>query len=300
MQTLSFGLTMPAYCIVSLLTGPRLLDSPSPQPQIESSSIRALRILPWSMTLCYIIPTILMCSRSFSGTLHQYLLAFWQPFPIWVALFQIIFSMGTSGSLLSNHPVELSSLRSSRTTVPHPLLWISPKSSFLQYQPLVKANSSRIATIRALAYATNFASYCAAFLHWVTIFLLLIAKFVSSLTTALGISGLSIIKTFMPANPFSPVQIRAMPQGVLVFLQYDFYIGTLAALIWTAFRHQELEVLKASESSKGAQWLPTIFALSVNVICFGPGATVVSYSYLREAELELMSMRRLESIEGQE
>jgi hypothetical protein len=279
MQTLSFGLTMPTYCIVSLLTGPRLLDSPSPQPQIESSSIRALRVLPWSMTLGYIIPTILMCSRSFSGTVHQYLLAFWQPFPIWVALFQIIFSMSTSGSLLS---------------------WIGPKSSFLQYQPLIKPNSSRIATLRALAYATNFASYCAAFLHWATIFILLIAKFVSSLTTALGISGLSIIKTFMPANPFSPVQIRAMPQGVLAFLQYDFYIGTLAALIWTAFRHQELEVLKASESSKGAQWWPTLFALSVNVICFGPGATVVSYSYLREAELELMSMRRLESIEEQE
>lgn len=100
----------------------------------------------------------------------------------------------------------------------------------------------------------------------------------------------------MPANPFSPVQIRAMPQGVLAFLQYDFYIGILAALIWTAFRHQELEALKASESSKAAQWWRTIFVMSANVICVGPGATVVGYTYLREAELEAMSMWRLESI----
>jgi len=167
MQTLSFGLTMPTYCIISLLTGPRLFNSLSPQSQIKSSSIRALRVLPWSMTLGYIIPTILMSSRSFSSTVHQYLLAFWQPFPLWVALFQIIFSMGTSGSLLSSHQTEVNTLGSPETLLPRPLLWLGAKSLSLQYQPPVKTNISRISTLRALAYVTNFASYCAAFLHWI-------------------------------------------------------------------------------------------------------------------------------------
>jgi hypothetical protein len=297
MQTLSFGLTMPTYCIISLLSGPRLLVSPSPQPQIESSSIRALRSLPLSMTLGYIIPTILMCSRRYSSTVHQYLLAFWQPFPIWVAFFQIIFSMGTSRSLLSSHPTKVNTLTSLTTSVPRPLLWMGPNSSFLQYEPLVKPNSTRIATLRALAYTTNFASYCAALLHWITIIILLILKFVPNLSDVLRVPEFSIIQTFMPANPVSPVQITAMPQGVLAFLQYDFYIGIVTALIWTAFRHRELEILKAREGASAAQWWVNIGTMFTNVICLGPGATVVSFAYLREAELELKAMRRLETID---
>lgn len=218
MQTLSFGLTMPTYCIISLLTGPRLFNSLSPQSQIKSSSIRALRVLPWSMTLGYIIPTILMSSRSFSSTVHQYLLAFWQPFPLWVALFQIIFSMGTSGSLLSSHQTEVNTLGSPETLLPRPLLWLGAKSLSLQYQPPVKTNISRISTLRALAYVTNFASYCAAFLHWIIILICLIPKFVPGLATFLGIPDINMLKAFMPANQFSPVQITAMPQGVLAFL----------------------------------------------------------------------------------
>jgi hypothetical protein len=300
MQTLSFGLTMPTYCIISLLTGPRLLDSPSPQPQIKSSSIPGLRVLPWSITLGYIIPTILMCSWSFSNTVHQYLLAFWQPFPLWVALFQIIFSMGTSGSLLSSHQTEVNTLSSPETLLPRPLLWLGAKSFFLQYKPPIKADISRISTLRAFAYVTNFASYCAAFLHWITILICLIPKFVPGLATFLGIPDINMLKAFMPANQFSPVQITAMPQGVLAFLQYDFYTGIFATLIWTAFRYQELDDLKSSEGAKAPPRWINIMILLTNVISFGPGATLIGYAYLLEAETELMAMRKLESMAAKE
>lgn len=290
MQTVSFGLTMPTYCIISLLTGSRLVDLRSPQLRIESNSIQALRVLPWSVTLGYIVPTILMCSRSFSSTAHQYLLAFWQPFPLWVALFQVIFSMGTSKPLLSSDQTEVNTLNSPKMSVTRPLLWMCSKSPFLQYRPLLTPNGTRIATLRALAYATNFASYCAAFLHWITIFVMFISKLVPSVSLCLGVPELSLVKTFMPANPFSPVQITAMPQGVLAFLQYDCYIGILAALIWTAFRQHQLEVLKGNSSTLWGN----ILMLFANVILLGPGATVVGYAYHREAELELMAMRRLD------
>ena len=290
MQTLSFGLTMPTYCIISLLTSPRLLGSSSSQPQIKSSSIGALRVMPWSMTLGYIIPTILMCSRSFSSTIHQYLLAFWQPFPLWVALFQVIFSVGTSGSLPPSHQTDIKALTSPKASLPRPMLWIGSGSSLLKYQSPVTTDGTRIASLRALAYATDFASYYAVSLHWITIFVLLSSKLIPSVSTLLGIPQLSIIKTFMPANPFLPLQITAMPQGVLAFLQYDFYIGILAALIWTMYRQHELEIFKGSSSHL---WV-SIWTLCINVICFGPGATVIGYAYLREAELELMAMRRLE------
>lgn len=243
---------------------------------------------------------ILMCSRSYSSTVHQYLVAFWQPFPLWVALFQTIFSMGTSGSLLSSHQTEVNNLTRPKISVPRPLLWMGPKSLFLQHQPLVEPNSSRIATLHALAYATNFASYCAAFLHWITILICLIPKFVPGLAILLGIPDINMLKAFTPANPFTPVQITAMPQGVLAFLKYDFYIGIFAALILTVFRHEELEILKSSEGAKAPQWWINILILLTNVICLGPGATVIGYAYLREAELELMVMRRLGSIHEEE
>jgi hypothetical protein len=114
----------------------------------------------------------------------------------------------------------------------------------------------------------------------------------------LGIPDINIVKAFTPANPFSPIQIKAMPQGVLAFLQYDFYIGIFAALVWTAFRHQELEVLKSRDSAKTPQWWINILTLLTNVISFGPGSTVIGYAYLREAETELIAARKLESIAG--
>jgi hypothetical protein len=143
------------------------------------------------MTLGYILPTILMCSRSFSSSVHQYLVAFWQSFPLWVALCQIIFSMGNSGSLLSLYQTKVSTLTSPKIS----LLWLRPKSSFLQYQPFVKPNSSRIATLRALAHAMNFASYCAAFLHWITLLLCLISKFIPGLAILLGIHDINMFKS---------------------------------------------------------------------------------------------------------
>jgi hypothetical protein len=103
----------------------------------------------------------------------------------------------------------------------------------------------------------------------------------------------------MPVNPFSPAQITAMPQGVLAFLQYDFYIAILAALIWTAFRHRELEVLRASEGAEGPWWI-NILTFLTNVIAFGPGATVIGPAYLWEAELELMAMQKLGSVHEEE
>jgi hypothetical protein len=81
-----------------------------------------------------------MCSRSFSSTVHQYLLAFWQTLPLCVSLIQMIFSVDTSGSLLSRHQTKVYARASPKTPVPHSLLWLGPKSSFLQYQPPAKPN----------------------------------------------------------------------------------------------------------------------------------------------------------------
>jgi hypothetical protein len=106
----------------------------------------------------------------------------------------------------------------------------------------------------------------------------------------LGIPEISIYKTFIPANPFSPVQIAAMPEGVLAFLQYDFYNGMLATLIWTTVRHYQLQVLKASVGLEGQKWWTVVFILFVNVLFVGPGAAVVGFASLREAELELTVM----------
>ena len=90
LQNISFTITTPIYLFLHLLTSP--VSKPFPGTHANSVLLIStwdLRILPVSIVLGYVVPSILMVLPSpnlVAPETHQLLIAFWQPFPIWTVL----------------------------------------------------------------------------------------------------------------------------------------------------------------------------------------------------------------------
>ncbi|GME43468.1 hypothetical protein GTA08_BOTSDO00033 [Neofusicoccum parvum] len=86
-QNISVAITIPIWALLSLLTNPS--STPSSLPHRLSISPTEARLLPWSMFLGYILPSIAMAIPSPSllpSTTQQTLITLWQVFPLWVTL----------------------------------------------------------------------------------------------------------------------------------------------------------------------------------------------------------------------
>lgn len=89
MQSTGYGFIMPLYSIFHLLASKTAATNDLAQA-VAVPDFAALEALPWSLTIGYIIPTILLAIPFQSNMLHQWFGGFWQIFPIWVTLLQHI------------------------------------------------------------------------------------------------------------------------------------------------------------------------------------------------------------------
>jgi hypothetical protein len=99
---------MPLYFALNLQTSPTssTISSPGIVTSITSDP-RELIALPASVLLGYVLPAVMMAlpSPRFSTFVsHQYLIAVWQFFPIWVALIQLLIKrlLPTPSSIIKN------------------------------------------------------------------------------------------------------------------------------------------------------------------------------------------------------
>jgi hypothetical protein len=113
MQNITLTITAPLWLFAHLLTSPVA----KPFPGIYANNVLLvspldLKILPMSITLSYLFPSILMalpCSDYITTEMHQMLIALWQAFPLLtVMIHRILYS---TTSRLTNYlfPVELHS-----------------------------------------------------------------------------------------------------------------------------------------------------------------------------------------------
>lgn len=84
---------MPVHCATDLLISPTQLSEPSQLPEsVRPRDDPTLSTLPWSIIFDFIIPAAMMSIPVFSSKVHQYLVAVWQAFPVWIITPQYIFS----------------------------------------------------------------------------------------------------------------------------------------------------------------------------------------------------------------
>ena len=152
------------------------------------------------MVNVYVLLTFLMSLPApsiISHDLKQRLMAFWQFFPIWISLVQ-----GAVAYLLPRHGDE-SSGASSTVSV----RWIRPL-----YAGLLTA--AGIGQAKTLA------------LMWTS-------RFLSGLFTDEFVGVFNFSNVFLPAATSPYTQMPSIGAGAFLFLQYDYFIGSISVALWS-------------------------------------------------------------------
>jgi hypothetical protein len=97
--------------------------------------------------------------------------------------------------------------------------------------------------------------------------------------------GFSVRRLLVPANAFAPVAVRGFADGVLAFLQYDYAVGMVAALVWVAGL-RGLAVRWAASRGKGVAGVDGGVVEAVLVVVLeGPGSLMAKWAWEREVLL---------------
>lgn len=208
---------MPLWLFIHVLTSPVA----KPFPGTHANSVLLipawdLRVLPASITLGYLIPTIMMGleSDAIEPEMHQYLIAFWQAFPVWTVVIhyvlrsvcQFVAKAFFSDDSGSRSPIHLGS--SYLNNVKHVYRFIL-----------------------GLCIITH--------LPVLLITLLPGSIFPSSMPTL----ALQAQNTFLDVYiPYFPVplnrQVANLTEGVHTFLIWDIHIGSIAFLLWAVLLYR--------------------------------------------------------------
>lgn len=246
MQGGAFGFIMPIYSLLYLLATGAKPASTSSLPHTSSARIRAL---PFSIVLGYLIPTMAMwiSSRIADTVTHQYLVAAWQIFPVYIAISQFLLSR-----LLSAEASPKEQLKSTQMNLE------------TLYQFLIFF--SRIFHLGTIAYCvTSFYRF-------------------SEESKRLPINAERLLA---PANPFNfekaPITaISSFADGTLQFLQYDYIIGTIATCVmFWASKSKALEAVHAR--GRGIVRGEVAMDRVITALLEGPGAVLAKMAWEREA-----------------
>lgn len=246
MQIAAFGFIMPFYSLLYLLaTGAK----PAQAMNIPATSSARIRALPFSLILGFVLPTTAMwvSSRVAETSTHQYLVAAWQIFPVYIAISQFVLSR-----VLSAEASPKEQQKSVQTNLES------------LYQFLIFF--SRVFHLGTIAYClTSFYRF-------------------SESSTRLPIN---FERMLVPSNPFNitthpVVPISSFADGTLQFLQYDYIFGTTAfcLLVW-ASKSKVLEAVRAK--GRGIVRGEVAMDRVITTMLEGPGAALAKMAWEREA-----------------
>ncbi|OJD29549.1 atma protein [Diplodia corticola] len=203
-QNISVAITIPLWCLLHLLALPSRTNSSALTASLSFSPTEA-RILPWAMTLGYILPTAAMSLPSpalVPALTQQTLVSAWQVFPLWIhlstaAILRPFFS--TTTPTTSTTPTT--------TSTPHLFAFL------LATIPHAATLSLSLST---LLFPALFRPSLAASLHPAAVFL----------------------PKYSPASPSSASSASAaaipLEEGVHRFMQWDECVSGAAAVVWAA------------------------------------------------------------------
>ena len=235
---------MPIYAAVHLLFSPTAKPDATSSRRDRAKDLEVhetgLGVLPFTITLGYIIPAILMSLPIFSSQTHQYLVVVWQLFPVWVTALQSVFRKGYPFLIPLQESV-------------HKRANIYTHSNGTVIFPLTVSIFTHITSLAVILWATLFSFFDPAFYE-----------------------NLSFSRVFIPPlKAHGQTQIEDMVQGALKFFQRDQYFGFMAALVWVLIlgRNNSGDLWNIDALLRPSAWCLWILFWVMNFIA-GPGAVL--------------------------
>jgi hypothetical protein len=179
---------------------------------------------------------------------QQWMIVLWQPFPVWISMFQIALEAGTNFVLGPEVKAYPSSL--------------ARNQDYLSAARRVYVFALTIATIaHVLSVGLSLTSY------------LLPHIFAPGIPQAFHPGAV-----FLPPWFLSKETVASLAAGVHSFLQYDEYVGCASALLWGLVQNREA----TSGKVNGNWWLSYFLRTTILTILAGPGAAFVALIWLRD------------------
>ncbi|KAK3330016.1 hypothetical protein B0H66DRAFT_43128 [Apodospora peruviana] len=241
MQMIGYGFAMPIYGIVHLWTSSSATTATATQVPVDAH----VQVLPQTMVLGYIIPSIAWALPLPWNYVHQWLGAVWQGSPVWV--FIIYRCKARSAAAKSK---QMRADRRSRTT------------------------ASGLTKAYRFAFATCAVTQLGCFA--------LIAA--TSLCPSVFPFRLTISDVFLPAK-FWTTESVSMVVGIHHFYQYDQYVGSLAAVVWAVALHVNNAKRLPAVMMTMRNWLKILVTFTGVSLFAGPVGAVVWLLWDRDVAL---------------
>jgi hypothetical protein len=224
------------YLFIHLLTSP--ISKPFTSAYASSAlfvSTYDLAIVPISVTLGYIIPSLLIIFPAYlpiASPTHQYLIAFWQAFPLWTMLAQ--WTLKLACTLILGKDTAAKTEKSPHTAA---------SMTYLIY-------AGRVYTfVLVFCMATHLPA---------VVLSLLPADIIPKSIPALAyLARTSFSSAFIPPLPLGK-PIKDLADGAHVFLLWDMYIGSVAGILWAMVLYQNVSMGKQNMASNMSLVVKTI------------------------------------------
>jgi hypothetical protein len=245
-QNISFAISTPLYLFIHLVTSP--ISKPFTSAHASSAlfvSTYDLAIIPISVTLGYIIPSLLTIFPAYSpiaSPTHQYLVAFWQAFPFWTVLVQ--WTLKLFCTLILGHDTATKTEKSPQTAA---------STTYLNY-------AGKVYTFVLV--------FCMA-THLPAVLLSLLPPDIipKSMPALAYLARTSFSSAFIPQLPLGQ-PIKDLAEGAHVFLLWDMYIGSTAGLLWAIVLYQNTSMGKQTVASN----MPLVVKVMIWTVLGGPVA----------------------------
>ncbi|KAI2613229.1 hypothetical protein GGR54DRAFT_643025 [Hypoxylon sp. NC1633] len=270
MQATSYGCTMPLYGMIHLTTSPvSQAVGPALSEAVATANASELSTLPQAFMIGYVVPAVLMSIPVFSNPVHQWFGGLWQGSPIYAMLMQ-----------------KMLAARRAKHRSPHSIRSGYKVCQWALKQPPARNSQSPVSMARSQEKGVLARNYSFAF-AWCIISqavpLALIAAvrldpaaFPPELRDAWTISNV-----FAPPPFWSSAKMESMATGMHDFFLYDQYVGSTAAIVWSATLY-----VNARETSMTARsWGKLACVIAALSVAAGPAGAVVWMMWERDQVL---------------
>jgi hypothetical protein len=259
MQNLGYGLIAPLWTCLHLAYSPTINSSTA--APLASSNPLPLLTLPLSAILAFCVPNFLMALTPPNAVFKdhsskQFYTALSQLWPVSISVSQLILPMAIS--------------------------IVTPGIN------AVTEHDKKVKSLKYLRRCYTFALIAATSSHLIAFGIPLLAHLFPTLFSLAYLPQLQLSNVYVPRSPLPPVQrITSVVDGILIFVQWDLLIGSLAVLIWAVTLR-----VQAQAGGLGAfEWLEGLIKMTALVCVSGPVGAAVAVVWERD---EMVFERDLE------
>ncbi|KAL8717473.1 MAG: hypothetical protein Q9225_005280 [Loekoesia sp. 1 TL-2023] len=258
-QTITYCTIVPFYLFLHVLTSPTNLgpsSAPSNGDPAQDFLIDPAELAAWApaFALSYLLPTFLVMLPSpkyTSWTIHQYIMAWWELYPIPFKILQLLLSRYIFARIYaSSSPPPLASTSLDQ----------KKKASASRSQPTAQKDNRKSQNLHLLRYTYLTAFAVAVLTHTITLTLSLSAYFFPSLFSSAPSASspppfsLHPKNIFIPVSPLYHTPINNLGEGLYHFLVWNMQVSNIAPLVWGLLQLRNAVERKGKEAWEGWAW----------------------------------------------